>query len=63
MEKTINFLGLNIRYMDVLNTADLYRVKGGNENEEEEYGIVYIDGKPYRVKKNSTGQIIEILPM
>ena len=62
MKKTTNFLSL-IQCADVLNSVALSNVKGGTGDAEEEYEIVYIDGVPYRVKKNSTGQIIEMLPM
>ena len=62
MEKTTNFLSL-IQYADVLNSVALSNVKGGTGDAEEEYEIVYIDGVPYRVKKNSAGQIIEMQSM
>ncbi|MDD2622975.1 MAG: hypothetical protein PHH25_08275 [Bacteroidales bacterium] len=50
-------------YLDLLNSVSLNNVKGGTEGAEEEYEIIYINGVPYRVKKNSTGQIIKIQPL
>ena len=61
MKKTTNFLSL-IQCADVLNSVALSNVKGGTgDAEEDEWVLVYIDGKPVWVKKDSNGQIIEIL--
>jgi len=38
-------------------------IKGGAANTEAEYITIYIDGKPYRVKISSSGQIIEMRPL
>lgn len=62
MKKTTNYVSL-LPDMDVLNSIALSNVKGGTGDADEEYEIVYINGVPYRVKKNSAGQIIEIQPL
>lgn len=48
---------------DVLQSAAMAQLKGGTTSAEEEYDIVYIDGKPYLVRRNSAGQIIEMKPL
>lgn len=46
---------------DILFNTDLAQVKGGLSNKNEsEWEIIYIDGKPYLVRKNSNGEIVEI---
>jgi hypothetical protein len=48
---------------DVIRRAAMAQLKGGTANAEEEYEIVYIDGVPYLVRRNSAGQIIEMKPL
>ena len=48
---------------NVLQDAAMAQLKGGTANAEEEYDIVYINGVPYLVKRNSAGQIIEMKPI
>lgn len=36
--------------------SKLTLIKGGNN--DEEYELIYIDGKPYRIKKNKIGEPI-----
>jgi|GEM_PF-1974686 hypothetical protein len=48
---------------DVLQSATMAQVKGGTTNtQESEWDVVYIDGKPYLVRRNSAGEIIEMKP-
>ena len=47
---------------NLLNKSMLALIKGGTANADE-YELIYIDGKPYLVKKNSSGQIIEMRPL
>ncbi len=43
----------------IISKGILSQIIGGNENEEEEeYRIVYINGIPYRIKINKNGQQI-----
>lgn len=60
MEKTKNSVYRLFWEADILDNRALNGVKGGNADNEE-YEIIYIDGVPYKVRKSSTGQIIEIL--
>jgi len=48
---------------DILQDAAMAQLKGGTANAEEEYDIVYINGVPYLVRRNSARQIIEIKPL
>ena len=48
---------------NLLNKSMLALIKGGAANTEAEYITIYIDGKPYRVKISSSGQIIEMRPL
>jgi hypothetical protein len=48
---------------NLLNHSMLGAIKGGVANSEDDYELIYIDGKPYLVKKNSNGQIIEMRPL
>ena len=48
---------------DYLNSGSLAAIKGGKETTDEGYEIVYIDGVPYLVRRNSEGQIIEQKPL
>ena len=48
---------------DVLQDAAMAQLKGGTANAQEEYDIVYIDGGPYLVRRNSAGEIIEMKPL
>lgn len=49
-----------IQRADVLQGAAMAQLKGGTADAEKEYEIVYIDGVPYLVIRNSAGQIIEM---
>lgn len=60
MEKTKNSVYRLFCEADMLDNRALNGVKGGTADNEE-YEIVYIEGKPYLVRRSSTGQIIEIL--
>lgn len=60
MKKTKNYGYFSFQEKDILNEHALNSVKGGNADNEE-YEIIYIDGVPYLVRRNSIGQIIEIL--
>lgn len=48
---------------NLLSNSMLALIKGGTANAEDDYELIYIDGKPYLVKKNSSGQIIEMRPL
>ena len=48
---------------NLLNKSMLALIKGGTANGQEGVEVVYIDGIPYIVKKNSSGQIIEMRPL
>lgn len=48
---------------NLFNQRMLGAIKGGAANAEDDYELIYIDGKPYLVKKNSNGQIIEMRPL
>ncbi len=49
---------------DVLQDAAMAQVKGGTANaEESEWELIYIDGEPVWVRKNSSGEIIEMKPL
>ena len=60
MKRAENYPFYFLQETDILEEKTLNSVKGGNADNEE-YEIVYIDGVPYKVRKNSQGQIIEIL--
>ena len=50
--------------MDVLCVNGMAQVKGGASNKDEgEWEVNYIDGKPYLVRKTSTGEVLEIKPL
>ena len=63
MQKTINIGLLPIQYVELFDAFALNNIKGGASANaaDEEYEIIYIDGKPVLVRRSSTGQIIEIL--
>lgn len=60
MKKAENYPFYFLQETDILEEKTLNSVKGGNADSEE-YEIVYIEGIPYLVRRNSNGQIIEIL--
>ncbi len=63
MEKTTDFQLLQVQYVEVFDAVALSNIKGGDTADDEEYEIVYIDGRPVLVRKSSTGEIIEILSL
>lgn len=60
MKKTLNQL-LSVQYMDILDNISMNSIKGGVADSNEGWELIYIDGKPVWIKKDGTGQIIEIL--
>lgn len=44
----------------VLNKKNLNQLRGGDFNENKaEWELIYIDGKPYLVRRNNSGQVVE----
>lgn len=60
MKKTLNHL-LTFPYLDKFDNLSMNSLKGGTADSNEGWELIYIDGKPIWVKKDSNGQIIEIL--
>lgn len=49
---------------DVLQSIAMAQVKGGTASaEESEWELIYIDGNPVWVRRNSAGEIIEMKPL
>ena len=60
MEKTACTDNLFELEQDLMTNTALAAVKGGTANADEAYEIIYIDGIPYLVKRDSAGRILEI---
>ena len=63
MKKKMSFDPLVFDDCNLFNQNMLIAIKGGSANGEEQYVVIYINGIPYRVKKNSSGQIIDMRPL